>query len=430
MGTGRWHKLPASITLLIACSAMGVVILVLSFAVSSTLSPVSYIGSDTCMSCHAGIYTEWHDSLHRKMMRPVSEEGAVLAELDQAIFPPEEVAWVIGSKWEQQFMGTEGGRETLLAGAWSVHDEEWLRQGWDGWQVPVPLVRCHGCHTVGLNPETGEFVEPGIGCESCHGPSSRHVATSGRSNTHTSVDAQVCGQCHARGANHDRSLFYPHGYRPGDDLDDYFHYLEPDYIQNSSQWWGTGSEQDRHQQYAAWRRGGHADSLKSLKTDYDGRFGEVTTECLSCHAGEVAIRGRPDGLTLRDVEEGITCTVCHQVHGNLEDIRMDCQSCHDNGPLHHQAITLAEHIPCPSEANVTCVDCHMPVTITIGGEYRLRSHAPGVIEPEYAAQFDAPSTCANNGCHATDSSADLQQAFNAFYRNPETEWGYASENTP
>jgi membrane peptidoglycan carboxypeptidase len=104
------------------------------------------------------------------MMRHVSEEGALLADLEGAIFPSEEVEWVIGSKWEQQFMGEENGHETLLEGAWSVNREEWLLEGWDGWQVPIPLIRCHGCHTVGLNSVTGEFVEPGIGCESCHGP--------------------------------------------------------------------------------------------------------------------------------------------------------------------------------------------------------------------------------------------------------------------
>jgi len=221
----------------------------------------AYLGSAQYRRCHVEEYTEWHASLHRKMMRRVDEPGAVVADLDIGSgvpFDPEAAVWVIGSKWEQQFMGERDGQEVLLPGAWLVASGKWKRKGWDGWQVPVPLRRCHGCHTVGLDLESGEFVEPGIGCESCHGPGSWHVETFGLGRIYSGADAQVCGQCHTRGRSPDGQYFFPAHYRPGQRLDDHFKELGPYGDQNSSQWWGNGHARKRHEEYFAWRQGGGA----------------------------------------------------------------------------------------------------------------------------------------------------------------------------
>ena len=131
-----------------------------------------YVGSHACGTCHWNAHRGWEDSLHPKMMRPVDQEGVVVADFHPGKMPfdPQQAVWAIGSRFEQQFMGHDGRTETLLPGSWLVDKGEWKTKGWDGWQVPVPLQRCHGCHTVGLDVETGRFVEPGIGCESCHGP--------------------------------------------------------------------------------------------------------------------------------------------------------------------------------------------------------------------------------------------------------------------
>ena len=169
---------------------------------------VAYVGSTACASCHESLYTQWHSSLHPRMMRPVTTE-TVLADLSpnnpELLFNPQEAVWVIGSKWEQQFMGHDGKTETLLPGAWLVAPKRWQQTGWDGWQIPVPLQRCHGCHVVGLNVDSGQFVETGIGCESCHGPGEWHVKTFGLGRIYSSPDAQVCGQCHTRGRSNHRA---------------------------------------------------------------------------------------------------------------------------------------------------------------------------------------------------------------------------------
>ncbi len=178
-----------------------------------------YAGSRSCAGCHEEIHAAWQGSQHSKMMRRVSEPGAVVAPLfesEEALpFDPSEAVWVIGSKWEQQFMGAGEDGETLLPGTWHVDAHEWDFRGWDGWERPVPLERCHGCHTVGLDVKTGEFAEPSIGCESCHGPAEWHARTFGLGGVHTSSSADICGQCHTRGNDPTGKYFFPVGYVPG-----------------------------------------------------------------------------------------------------------------------------------------------------------------------------------------------------------------------
>lgn len=377
-----------------------------------------YVGSATCRSCHADEHDQWHQSLHPKMMRRVAGAGVVVADLSpenqDILFDPEKAVWAIGSKWEQQFMGSDGRRETLLPGAWLVAGKKWQRTGWDGWQVPVPLQRCHGCHTVGLDVETGHFVEPGIGCESCHGPGGWHAKTYGLGQIHSSLDAQVCGQCHTRGRSTDGKYFFPVGYRPGQTLATYFREQTPSLGQNSSYWWGNGRERKRHQEYFAWRQGGHADSLKSLIANYDGRYGDVDSGCLGCHAAEAVLTDQRD-LGIDEVNNGITCAVCHNVHGDLDKLRVTCSRCHGEGAFYHQPERNVTHDIHPQGVKVECVNCHMPLTVTNGGAFTLHTHSPGIVPPQDTIEFDIPNSCANGGCHANRAVDWLQAAFERHY---------------
>lgn len=386
-------------------------------------SETAYVGSDACSGCHRRITASWQDSLHTKMMRPVHAPGVLVADLetDPASLPfdPEDAVWAIGGKWAQQFMGRAGGQETLLPGAWEVAHGRWQRVGWDGWQVPVPLRRCHGCHTVGLDLDTGAFVEPNIGCESCHGPGAWHVRSLGIGRIHRSPDSQLCGQCHTRGRSPDGELHFPAGYRPGGKLSETFVPSEPSWGQNSSSWWGNGRERRRHQQYASWSRGGHAASLDSIRGDYDGRYGPASDDCLSCHAAEAILE--PEASTrLEEARYGITCQVCHNVHGELDQLRVDCAGCHRAGAFQHRVDQNAGHVPCPPEAEVDCVSCHMPAVIENGGVLSMRSHAPGVVHPRDTGAFGVPNSCANGGCHASEGWEAMARRFDAFYGEPET----------
>jgi len=383
-----------------------------------------YVGSHRCATCHRSEHAAWEDSLHNRMMRPVNRPGVVVAEFDEEDhglrFELEDAVWAIGGKWEQQFMGHDGETETLLPGAWLGRPGHWDFKGWDGWQTPVPLRRCHGCHTVGLDVTAGRFVEANIGCESCHGPAEWHVDTRGLGRIYRGLEAEVCGQCHTRGRSTSGEFFFPVGYRPGDELDPYFEYELPSEGQNSSYWWGNGHERHRHQQYWAWRQGGHADSLSVLTERYDGRYGALEDDCLRCHAGESAV-STSNELSTAKAAEGITCSVCHNVHGSLDEPRVACDACHTEGAFYHQPERNADHVPCPSSAAVSCVGCHMPQTIQISGEHILHSHRPGVVPPEDTLKWQAPSSCANGGCHLDETPEELQAVFGAHYGEPRDE---------
>ena len=377
-----------------------------------------YLGSRDCRPCHEDVHRAWRGSQHTKMMRPATAE-VVVADLDpehpDLLFDPAEVVWAIGGKWEQQFMGHDGATETLLPGAWLVERGEWLRKGWDGWEVPVPLQRCHGCHTVGLDVEDGSFVEPNIGCESCHGPGRWHAWTSGIGRIQSTADPQVCGQCHTRGTSPTGEFHFPVGYKPGLDLTESFVADQPTLGQTSATWWGNGRERKRHQQFAAWGQGGHANSLASLRDGYDGRYGTVTEECLACHAGDHILSSGLRRPGVEEAEHGITCAVCHNVHGELDRPRMECGDCHQGGAFYHRPELNDAHVACPAEAGVDCVGCHMPRVILNGGEFVMHSHAPGIVRPEEAARWDMPSSCANGGCHAGLTREELAVRFRAHY---------------
>lgn len=399
---------------------VGVFVTILYIKYAPVPSDSAYVGSVLCIDCHNDEHKEWADSLHKKMMRPLKQEGVVVADFSEENldlqFSLEDVVWVIGGKWQQQFMGHDGKMDTLLPGAWQVSKQEWKTTNWDGWQMPIPLKRCHGCHTVGLNVVDGTFVEPSIGCESCHGPGEWHVDTEGFGRIYSSLDSMVCGQCHTRGKSKDGNYFFPVNYKPGMVLENYFDELKPDYIQNSSQWWGNGRERKRHQEYFSWKQGGHVNSLKSLMEGYEGQYGAVKDSCLVCHAAKAALKGKGAGIGLNDVEHGITCSVCHYVHGDLEKARISCDSCHQEGAYYHQPTRNSDHVPCPTSANVQCVNCHMPLTVKNGGEYTLHTHTPGIIQPEDTEKFGVPSSCANGGCHQDRETSWLQAAFDKFYK--------------
>jgi len=378
----------------------------------------TYVGSESCASCHTAAYTAWKDSQHTRMMRPVNAPGVLVADFEQETdgrqFELSDAVWAIGGKWEQQFMGHDGETETLLPGVWIKGKGKWDFKGWDGWEVPVPVRRCHGCHTVGLDVTTGKFVEPNIGCESCHGPGGWHVRTLGFGRIHSSADAQVCGQCHSRGRSISGEYFFGVGYRPGDELAHYFTEVEAVEGQLDKEWWSNGFERSRHQELTSWRQGGHANSLKSLREGYDGRYGEVTSDCLGCHAGDyiLADRRKPG---IEDVKEGITCSVCHQSHGELDKARMDCADCHGPGAFYHEPQRNAAHVACGASSGVGCVGCHMPKVVQIGGVFALHTHRPGVVPPADTEPDGMPNSCQNGGCHADRPLEWLREAFARSY---------------
>ena len=195
--------------------------------------PKAYIGSEECKVCHLEHYDAWKRSLHSKMLQDVSKNEDVIVvdmdqetmkadfkkieaklkiPLDQVYFPKrEDVKYTIGSQWKQRYLVKKDGTYYIAptqfnidTGRWvNYHDHDWDKRPW--------LKKCGGCHATGVDLEKETFLEPGVGCEACHGPGSHHAALPATetfkkrstivnpSKLTGGVAVQICGSCHNRG---------------------------------------------------------------------------------------------------------------------------------------------------------------------------------------------------------------------------------------
>lgn len=96
-----------------------------------------YAGSDSCTKCHQNIHDQWVNTRHA-----------------QAFSSP-------------------------------IFQRDWSSLG--------SAVTCLECHTTGYDPNTGQYAQAGVTCESCHGPfQTGHPA----SPMPITPNASLCGKCH------------------------------------------------------------------------------------------------------------------------------------------------------------------------------------------------------------------------------------------
>ncbi len=187
----------------------------------------SLAGSASCRECHARFYQLWSTSHHGLAMQPYTAEFArrELTSATQEIaigayrFRAEiagDTGWVhengpqgekkyqiehvLGGKTVYYFLTPlDRGRLQTLPVAYDVHEKQWIdtagsgvrhfpgRQAdepffWTEWPYTFNSA-CYGCHVsqaatnYDLKTDTYRTVwaEPGINCETCHGPALEHV---------------------------------------------------------------------------------------------------------------------------------------------------------------------------------------------------------------------------------------------------------------
>ena len=137
--------------------------------------------------------------------------------------PPEGYTWddilyVIGGyNWKARFIDKDGfiitGNENGTTQYNFANPVVGNEAGWAAYHPGEQKVYdCGTCHTTGysaLPPDAhqddlpgliGTWAEPGITCERCHGPGSLHVADPSGVHPEVDRDAELCGECHLRGA--------------------------------------------------------------------------------------------------------------------------------------------------------------------------------------------------------------------------------------
>jgi hypothetical protein len=183
----------------------------------------SFVGSDKCAACHEAVYDKFVQSGHPYKLTKI-EEGIPPAYPHDEVtggvteapvgYTWDDVSYVIGGfGWKARFMDQRGYIITGDAGATTQYnfanaevgtEAEWVAYR-PGEEVPYD---CGGCHTTGYRPEghqddrpgiVGTWAFPGVQCEACHGPGSRHAEDPYGVRMVIERDSQLCGECHVRG---------------------------------------------------------------------------------------------------------------------------------------------------------------------------------------------------------------------------------------
>ncbi len=350
-----------------------VIALWLTATLASAEGP-EYVGMNMCAQCHGAKAAMFRaQTLHPTMLRLPSPEtvvGDFKAADPDLTFSLDEVAYVVGGAWKQNYLTEIEGELYVLPAQWNVRDREWVPYYVDEWKQRPYRRECAGCHTTGFDPKTGQWKDMGVTCEACHGPGGEHVATAGNPNKIVNpaklefkAQNEICGQCHSRGHDPSGEYAFPVDFHPGGPvrLTDAFNFTT-----DPADYWPDGSGKSHHMQYIDWQNSPHAN--------------------------------------------GVGCTFCHVSHsageGGEHQTRMvgnhRCVICHDSKR------DMGKHIPFMKDARgITCTSCHMPeLSKQLATEYEIFSHTFWPPDPNktirYGGQDKMPLACLL--CH-TDKDA-------------------------
>jgi len=412
-----------------------------------TAEKLSFVGSDTCISCHQEQGTAWHPSQHAHAMAHATEE-TVFGDFDGATFDyygttsrffkkdgqflvetdgPDgkletfEVKYTFGLEPLQQYLiEIPDGRVQALTIAWDSRTREEGGQRWFhlypdehiGHDDPLHWTKlnqnwnfmCAECHSTGVaknyDPKTDRFhttwKEISVGCEACHGEGSAHVAWAESWSLLGKEDSA-------------KGLLALFDERSG----------------------------------VTWTR--DAKTGQPIRSEKPPRLRKEVEMCGRCHArrgiiSEAFVPGRPlsdshqvsliarglyqaDGQMLDEVYNygsfkqskmfaaGVTCSDCHDPHSEMLRAKGDqvCLQCHagnyaDVSHTHHEGADAP-----------TCVACHMPARKFMVIDVR-HDHSFRVPRPDLSETLGVDNACTD--CH-TDKSAGWAAAAIEEWYGPE-----------
>lgn len=412
-------------------------------------TPPRFVGSATCIACHADEATGWQTSQHRVAMAIATQESVaapfageeLLEKAEKVSFFRQGSGYFVrglalgatridpnatGDRRTLRITGTFGvaplqqyltdpelGRIQVLPWAWDTRPESSGGQRWldlypetsGDPSHPLHFSRpsqnwnhvCADCHVTGFRKRyeaerdrfASRWEELGVGCEACHGPGSAHVAWAAR--RERAPDAADEASADGKG------LFARLDERVG----------------------------------VRWT----IDPATGIAVRSTPRATARELEvCAPCHSRRSAISEdwvagerfldhyRPSllepGLYWADGQQrdevydwgsflqsrmhaaGVTCSDCHDPHSGRPRAAGNalCATCHATAKF----ATPAHHHHAPGSSGSECVACHMPTTTYMQIDPR-HDHSLRVPRPDQARALGVPDACGS--CHGSDRSA-------------------------
>lgn len=253
------------------------------------------------------------------------------------------------------------------------------------------------------HPATGTKQELNIGCETCHGPGSEHVAAAGQGkfivtpqNLTPERENMLCGQCHSRVVGN------------GTEKND-----SPLNAQDKMMTAGTS----------------RADFLAEHTTRNDANTGDFWADGLHSKSHHQQYTDFIQTAKYRNGAELLTCSSCHDLHGPGTD-RHQLSGASDGSlcATCHADVVLADHQVAKTGFNMgaKCIDCHVtktsfsgagsnPTTAKTGGtsgkkyyQGDISSHrfdVPSKAETSSTNQMPVPYTLNCGACHGGGMSS-------------------------
>ncbi len=375
-----------------------------------------YVGSSSCRSCHEKFYQLWSTSHHGLAMQLYSSEFVRSAQLtdspaigignstykaeisdkggwiveqgmgsDEHRYPIEQA---LGGKNVYYFLTPlERGHLQVLPLAFDMSTKTWMDATLSmtmhedvAHAQPVTWrdrtltfnTSCYGCHVsqieTNYDPANDSYHttwrEPGINCETCHGPAGKHVRLyqAAEKNGETPDElglisfksltpqqrSDACASCHAK------LSAITSGFHVGDRFFDNFNlvtYESPDFYPD-------GRDLGENYTFTSWMM---SPCTKSGKLN-----------CVSCHTSSGRYRfakGDPNAVCLPCHADRVTNAAAHS---------------------HHRADSVGNH----------CVSCHMPMTKY--AHMRRSDHSMRPPTPAATLAYNSPNAC--NDCHKDEDA--------------------------
>jgi tetratricopeptide (TPR) repeat protein len=406
----RTRRVVLTVSLLVAMVlAAGIVVFFVAMCKPSSQSK-GFAGSASCRECHEKFYKLWSTSFHGLAMQPYTSDFARTrltahageiaidgftyhAEIsgstgyveEKGKLPSESkqysIEHVLGGKNVYYFLTPlDKGRLQTLPLAYDVNKKEWFDTAASGvrhfsdppvhWKESVYTFNtaCYSCHVSQLSTnydlKTDTYytvwAEPGINCETCHGPSGEHnrvcrEASKGTvpgdlkiiSTKRFTADQHnaTCSTCHAK------MIPLTTTFTPGDKFFDHYDVItleNPDFYPD-------GRDLGENYTYTLWLMSPCVQSGK--------------LHCVTCHTSSGRYRFNAEG------KANDACTPCH-----AERVQ--------NAPAH-------THHKAESKGN-QCISCHMPMTSFARMNRTDHSMLPPA--PSATLKFKSPNAC--NLCHS------------------------------